>query len=394
MLDTLNPPVSDPLFGIISQYQADPRPGKLDLVVGVYRDESGVTPTLEAVKKAERELAAEGASKAYRGLSGNLAFNDGIARILLGNSTNLLSRQATLQTIGGTGALRVLAEFIATASPGATVWSSNPGYVNHRPIVESAGLTMRTYRWQLTNGKFDIQAFLDDLSNAHTGDVVLVHGCCHNPSGIDLTNEDWKVLSDFCAKHGLVPWIDMAYQGLSKGLNEDATGLRHMAEINETVLIASSCSKNMGLYCERTGAACILSKNTTALPHVTGTLQNIVRPLYSMPADHGAAIAVKLFADPRQWHKELATMRTRIRHLRDALALELEHLEAPTTLLDVRLHNGMFSTLPLTPEAMLQLRSEFGIYGSDSGRINVAGLTKAQIPYLANALTTVSKSKS
>lgn len=382
-------PAPDPLWSLNTAFRQDPRTDKIDLVVGVYRDETGITPSLKAVQAAERELAAEGASKAYRSLAGNIGFNAGMARLLFADAPSRLTRQHTMQTIGATGALRLLAELVARANPEATVWSTNPAYVNHKPLMEAAGLRVANYRWREREERFDLDAMLDDLAGARAGDVVLLHGCCHNPTGIDMPLEGWMAVAERCAGAGLIPLVDIAYQGFGTGLDEDAGGLRLLVDRLETVLVSASCSKNMGLYCERVGTASVVTAGTAQLRAVAGTLEQIARANYSMPAEHGAAIAAKLLADPRPWHAELDGMRMRVVHLRHRLSEALERHNLPRALADLRRHKGMFSQLPLDRGAMVRLREDFAIYGTESGRINVAGLQDAEVERVATALALV-----
>lgn len=392
MLASLATVAPDPLWGLTAAFRADPRPDKVDLVVGVYRDDAGQTPVMSAVKTAEERLAAAGASKAYRGLAGNTEFNAALATLLLGNDAGRLVRQHTMQTVGGTGALRLLADFIAVASPGARVWVSDPGYVNHVPIMRAAGLAVDRYRWRADGGVLDADAMFADLWAARAGDVVLLHGCCHNPTGIDMDIEVWQSVAERCAKQGLIALVDMAYLGLADGLEQDAAGLRLMADALDTVLVAASCSKSMGLYCERTGAAMVIGKNRAALQPVGGVLERITRSNYSMPPDHGAAIVAAILGDAALtacWRDELEHMRQRIvgnrRRLDDALA----SLGASVALQNLSRHKGMFSMLPLDANAMERLRTDHAIYGTQGGRINIAGLAPAQIDRVAGALVAV-----
>lgn len=392
MLATLATVSPDPLWGLTAAFRADPRPDKVDLVVGVYRDETGQTPVMAAVKTAEERLAAMGVSKAYRGLAGNIDFNAGLATLLLGNDASRLARQYTMQTVGGTGALRLLADFIAVASPGARVWVSDPGYVNHVPIMRAAGLAVERYRWRAEGGELDADAVLADLRTARAGDIVLLHGCCHNPTGIDMDINVWQAVAECCAKQGLIPLVDMAYLGLADGLEPDTRGLRLLVDALDTVLVAASCSKSMGLYCERTGAAMVVGKSRAALQPVGGVLERITRSNYSMPPDHGAAIVATMLADATLtacWRDELEHMRQRIVANRRRLDDALISLGAPTALQNLSRHKGMFSMLPLDAEAMERLRADHAIYGTQNGRINIAGLTLGQIDRVAGALVAV-----
>lgn len=385
----------DSLFELTHHFRADPRPQKLDLVLGVYRDDHGQTPVMEAVYQAELQLAKERHSKAYRALSGHAEFNTGMVSLLLGNAAPRQRDVAVIQTVGGTGALRVLADVIAASSAegtsAVTVWSSDPGYVNHGPICEGAGLAVKPYRLRSKGGMVDIDPLLEDLAAARSGDVVLLHGCCHNPTGLDMDLEAWAHMANVCERRGLIPFVDMAYQGFGLGLEEDAAGLRLLVDRLETVLVAASCSKNMGLYRERTGAALVITPAAQDVQRASALMENIARASYSMPPDHGAAVGALVFQQNDLWRTELEIMRQRVVRLRHQLADALQHLGAPEPLLEVRHHRGMFSVLPLTTHQMQFLRQDYAVYGTDGGRINVAGLTEAAVPYLANALVQASQ---
>ncbi|MBT2489883.1 aspartate/tyrosine/aromatic aminotransferase [Streptomyces sp. ISL-96] len=391
MLELLSPPPTDPLFALVAELGAVARPERLDLLVGVYRDQTGTTPVMAAVREAELRLAERGASKEYRGLSGNQAFNRAMTSTVLG-SEDLISRATAIQTVAGTGALNLLAEFVHRTAPGATVWISDPSYVNHRPILESAGLTVRTYRYLDADGRPDQAGLLRDLSEARRNDVVLIQGCCHNPTGVDLTPEAWDTLAGLAAHHGWVPFVDLAYHGLGDGLEADLEPTRTMASRVEEMLIAVSCSKNFGLYSERTGCAIVLGPSQRALRHVESTLQNVARVLYSMPPEHGAAIVTTILDDPglyATWRTELDAMRTRINANRADLVAHLGSLGCDRPAEILAQQKGMFSMLPLTPDQMLRLREDFAVYGTGSGRINIAGISAHRIPYLANSIAAV-----
>ncbi|GGL13498.1 amino acid aminotransferase [Deinococcus radiotolerans] len=390
MFSDLRPLPLDPLWALQNAHRDDPRPHKLNLGIGIYRDAHGHTPVLNAVQHAERALADAAPSKVYRPLSGNADLNAAMTRLLLGNHTPTLERAVTVQTVGGTGALRTLADLIASANPEATIWTSNPGYANHHPLMRAAGLLTAEYPWQDDGtGQTDLQPILGALGHAQPGDILLVQGCCHNPTGIDLSQESWHALARYCHEHGLIPLIDMAYQGLGQGLTEDAQGLRIMTRHLGTVLIAASCSKNMGLYCERTGTATVLTPHPAELPDVLSVLEGIARRTYSMPPEHGAAIATNLLNNPAPWHHELTAMRDRIRTVRAALGAALRAANAPQDLLSIEQHQGMFSLLPLTPDQMDTLQRDHAIYGTREGRINIAGIPDDAITRLAQALVAV-----
>lgn len=390
MLNQLPLLAGDPLWELLSLFNQDGREEKIDLVVGVYRDETGTTPVMPVVQEAEIELARLAQSKCYRELSGNLKFNDQVAKFLLGESHDL-ARQCTIQTVGGTGALRLLADFIARLSPGSVVWNTSPGYINHNPIMESAGLAVKPFRWQQKEGELDIQACLADLEDAGEGDILLLHGCCHNPTGIDPTFEQWQQFADLCKQKGIVPLIDMAYQGFSGTPDEDAAGLRLFVDQLDLVLVAASCSKNMGLYCERTGAAMVVAPDPEQLDSIRTLLETITRANYSMPPEHGAAIANRVFDNPELWLAGLSEYRERIKSTRRELGSLLNDFDAPPELQVVSKQNGMFSMLPLSKEQMSLLREKYAIYGVPNGRINIAGLKQSQIKTLAEALVGVTR---
>ncbi|GGR93688.1 amino acid aminotransferase [Deinococcus sedimenti] len=390
MFSDLRPLPLDPLWALQNAFRDDPRPDKLNLGIGIYRDHLGQTPVLRSVQRAEEQRAATAPSKIYRPLSGNADFNAGMTRLLLGALSPALPRAVTVQTVGGTGALRTLADLIASAHPDATVWISDPGYANHHPLMRAAGLMTAEYPWQPDGQSVAVTPLLQALSAARSGDVVLVQGCCHNPTGTDLSADGWRALTSFCTERGLIPLIDMAYQGLGQGLDEDARGLRLMVDHAPTVLIAASCSKNMGLYCERTGTATVLVADASEKAAVLSVLEGIARRTYSMPPEHGAAVAAALLNDPAEWHEDLRVMRDRIGHVRQVLTDTLCNLGAPTALQAIRHHRGMFTLLPLRPEDMRRLQRDHGIYGTHEGRINVAGIPDHAVRPLAQALIATS----
>lgn len=392
MLARLITPAPDPLWGLMAACRADPRPDKLELIVGVYRDDEGRTPVLDCVRAAEAELAAEGASKAYRPPMGDAAFTEAMARLILGDPPSRLSRQTTIQTVGGTGALRLLADFIALAAPRATVWLTTPGYVHHRPLMRVAGLEVASWRWRERQGRLDLDLALDDLALARKGDVVLLHGACHNPTGVDPTARQWTEIARLCDRKGLIPLVDMAYQGFGKGLEQDAQGVRTLVDLLDTVLIAASCSKNMGLYCERVGAAAVVGRDGAGLEAAAGVLAQIAGQSCFMAPQHGAAVAARLLGRRDAWEAELAEMRGLVRAKRRSLANALGRAGAPEVFQALRSHKGLFSRLPLSEAAMERLRVEHGVYGAADGRINIAGVAPAQMERLAYAVAAVSVS--
>ncbi|WP_274563973.1 aromatic amino acid transaminase [Streptomyces spiramyceticus] len=391
MFELLPPPPADPLWDLAAEFGTDTRPERLNLVLGVYRDHTGVTPVMAAVREAEIRLAERSASKEYRGLSGNAAFNRAMLSMVLG-ATGGAGRAAAVQTVAGTGALRLLADLVRRTRPGATVWISDPAYVNHRPILEAAGLTVRTYSWLDAEGCSDTAGMLRDLRDARRDDVVLLQGCCHNPSGVELSFEAWEALAELAEHNGWVPFIDLAYHGLGDGLEADLRATRMLAMRVPEMLIAVSCSKNFGLYSDRTGCAVVLGPSGQALRHAETSLQNIARTLYSMPPEHGAAVVTTILEDEglrAMWRSELDVMRGRITANRADLVAHLDGLGCADQARPLSRQKGMFSTLPLTPDQMRELREEFAIYGTASGRINIAGISAHRIPYLARGIAAV-----
>lgn len=380
MLELLAAPPVDPLWDLSAEFAADPRPERLDLVLGVYRDHTGATPVMAAVKEAEMRLAERAVSKEYRGLSGNTAFNRAMLSMVLGTEART-ARATAVQTVAGTGALRLLADLVRQTRPGTTVWISDPAYVNHRPILEGAGLTVRTY------GHAD--GMVDDLRAARRGDVVLLQGCCHNPTGTDPDAETWEELAGLAEANGWVPFVDLAYHGLGDGLDADLWATRMLADRLPEVLIAVSCSKNFGLYSDRTGCAIVLGPSRQTLRHVETALQNAARVMYSMPPDHGAAVVATVLEDAglrATWRAELDGMRGRIAANRADLVEHLTALGCPEVAESLRRQKGMFSMLPLTPEQMRRMRGRSGIYGTNAGRINIAGVCAHRIPFLAQGI--------
>ncbi|WP_156724823.1 amino acid aminotransferase [Streptomyces apocyni] len=391
MLELLPVPPADPLWDLAAAYATDTRPDRLNLVVGVYRDHTGATPVMAAVREAEIRLAERSVSKEYRGLSGNLAFNQAMVSSVLG-VTGLTDRAAAVQTVAGTGALRLLADLVRQTRPGATVWISDPAYVNHRPILEAAGLTVRTYTWLDAEGRSDPAGMLQDLQRAERDDVVLLQGCCHNPSGVDLSFDAWQALAGLAERDGWVPFIDLAYHGLGDGLEADLRATRMLATRVPEMLISVSCSKNFGLYSDRTGCAIVLSPSHRTLTHVETALQNIARTLYSMPPEHGAAVVTTILEDAElraTWRAELDAMRGRISANRADLVAHLSGLGHTVHAETISRQKGMFSTLPLSPGQMRELREQFAIYGTASGRVNIAGIAAPRIPYLAQGIAAV-----
>ncbi|HEY1889408.1 MAG TPA: amino acid aminotransferase [Steroidobacteraceae bacterium] len=388
-LDRLSP---DPILGVMAAFRADPDPRKVDLGVGVYRDDAGETPVLKAVREAEQDLLAKQTTKTYVAAVGNAGFNEAMERLVLGQEHAALAsrRLRTIQAPGGCGALRLGAELIRAASPDAVVHVSTPTWANHVPLLSNCGLRLEHYPYfDPATGGVAFDAMLAALDRLPARSVVLLHASCHNPTGADLEDEQWRELLALVRRRSLLPFIDMAYQGLGRGMAEDAYGPRlFCAELPE-VLVAVSCSKNFGLYRERTGALHVLSATPTAAEAAISQLMRIARGLYSMPPDHGAAIAHAILTDGRlrkSWESEVEAMRLRIQRLR---AAALQQLAAACPGKDfgyIARQRGMFSYLGVDGEAVRELRDRHHIYMMDDGRINIAGLRLDNVGYFAEAV--------
>lgn len=375
----------DALLAIIGMFAADPRPGKIDLGVGVYKDEAGRTPVFAAVKAAEERLIAGQQTKAYVGPEGDIGFFRALVPLVFGADAPV-ERIAGLQTTGGTGALRMGAELIARAKPDARVHAGAPTWANHPPIVAAARLTLARHRHcDTATQSLCIDDILAALATAPAGDAVLLHGCCHNPTGIDLAPDHWEAVARLCGERGLLPFIDLAYQGLGDGMEADAAGVRIMARHCPEMLVAYSCDKNFGLYRERVGALFLLARNADEASLAQSNMLSLARANWSMPPDHGAAVtriileSVELAA---LWRAELEEMRVRIVAMREGLAALDPALDFLTA------QKGMFSTLDLTPEQIRRLREDHAVYTAGA-RINIAGLVPSNLAAFARALSAV-----
>ena len=392
MFEHLKTLPQDPILGLMKTFREDPRTDKVDLGVGVYRDEAGATPIMAAVQNAQQRLLESETTKAYIGPAGAEGFNRLIGQLLLGGNhpAQKDGRVNVVQTPGGCGALRMAAEFLKLCKPDTTVWVSNPTWANHIPLLGGADLTIREYPYlDKASLSVDFDAMMSRLEQAKAGDVVLLHGCCHNPSGADLDADQWAAITDLVERKGLLPFIDIAYQGLGEGLDRDAQGVRLMAERLPEVIVASSCSKNFGLYRERTGALMLIAANAQQGQAATSQLLSAIRSHYSMPPSHGAAVVEMILDTPelmQQWQHELAAMCSRILALRAAFSQAL----APAGDFSfIERQRGMFSFLGISPQQVQILREEFGIYMLDSSRINIAGLSATTLPPVATALQEV-----
>tara|TARA_B100001093_G_C26826511_1_gene1014273 strand:- start:867 stop:2066 length:1200 start_codon:yes stop_codon:yes gene_type:complete len=383
---------ADAILGLIAEYKNDSRPEKIDLGVGVYRNSEGNTPVLKTVKQAEQILVKNQNSKVYIGTAGAADFNFAIQKLIFGNS-NLDDRMITIQAPGGSGSLRVAAELILRASPSSSVWVSDPTWANHIPLLSSAGINLKSYPYynsQKHEIKFD--EMLDKIGKAPPGDIVLLHACCHNPTGLDLTKDQWHLLTDIIIKRDLIPFIDIAYQGFADGLDEDVYGLRHMASLVPEMIVASSCSKNFGLYRDRVGTLSVLVKDKASKKIINSQVNNVVRTIYSVPPDHGAAVVSLILNDDKlrqEWISELNEMRERLKNMRIMLNEILVSKASEYDFSHLVRATGMFCFLGITENQVERLKQNFGIYMVNSSRINIAGITPKNIDYLANAIIKV-----
>jgi aspartate aminotransferase len=394
MLQALRQLPADPILGISAACRADPNPDKVDLAVGIYMNEQGVCPVFEAVQLAQRALVDQEVTKAYLPAAGDEQFNAGIQRLVLGEASPALlaGRVSSIQTPGGCGALRIGAEIIHAAAPGARVWVSEPTWPVHIPLLGSVGLEFRNYRYyEADSHGVNFDGMVEDLKQARAGDVVLLHGCCHNPSGADLTLAQWAVIADLAEQHGFTPFVDLAYQGLGDGLDEDAAGLRLLVSRLPEVLVAASCSKNLGLYRERTGAAIFVCRDATNASAILSHAMAAARRVYSMPPAHGALLAGRVLTDARLgelWRAELQSMCARINSVRSSLRRALE-ASCGGDYAFIEREKGMFSFLGLTAEQAQRLRREYSVYMLDSSRISVAGINARNLDYIAQSVAQV-----
>jgi aspartate aminotransferase len=394
MLDSLERLPADPILGLAAACRADANPDKVDLTVGIYMNEDGVCPVFDAVSLAQVSLAEQETTKAYMAPAGDDAFNAGMKKLILGDGSSALSdrRVGSVQTPGGCGALRIGAEIIQAAAPGTRVWVSDPTWPVHIPLLGSVGLKLETYRYyNPVSHSVNFEGMVADLKKANRGEIVLLHGCCHNPSGADLSLAQWDVIARMAEQQGFVPFVDIAYQGLGDGLDEDAAGLRVLVERLPEVMVAASCSKNMGLYRERTGIALFVCQTQANAEAVVSQGLVAARRVYSMPPAHGAIIAGRILQDAalkQLWQAELHQMCLRINGLRINLQ---EKLSASTgqDFSFIEREKGMFSFLGLSEQQAIRLRQEYGVYMLNSSRINVAGVNNRNIDYLANAIAAV-----
>ena len=385
----------DPILGLSAAFRADTNPNKIDLGVGVYKDEQGNTPIVGAVAQAQARLLESETSKPYITPQGVQGYIDGMLELLLGkgNPAVLANRVAAVQAPGGCGALRILAELLKRCNDNAKVWVSDPTWANHIPLIGNAGLALDTYPYfDKATASIRFDAMLDTLKTIPKGDVVLLHACCHNPTGADLTQDQWRQVAEVAQQQGWLPFIDSAYLGFGDDLETDAFGMRLMVESVPEVIIAASCSKNFGLYRERVGLAVMVTENSAQTPIVQSQIQAIARGIYSMPPSYGGALVDIILHDDAlkaSWVAEVDEMRNRMRDLRALLVTKMAENGAPKDFSFVNDQKGMFSFLCITPEQVQAVRAEHSVYFVDSSRVNIAGINLSNVDALSKALVSV-----
>jgi len=395
MFESISAAPADPILGLADLFRADDRPHKINLGIGVYKDETGKTPVLTSVKKAEQYLLENETTKNYLSIDGLPDFARCTQALLFGNDSPLIAagRACTAQTPGGTGALRVAADFLATQTSVKRVWVSNPSWPNHKNVFNAAGLEVCEYQYyDAANHTLDFDGMLAALQQAQAGDVVLFHGCCHNPTGIDPTREQWQQLAALSQEKGWLPLFDFAYQGFARGLDEDAEGLRIFAAAHQELLVASSYSKNFGLYNERVGALTLVAASSDAAKTAFSQVKYSIRANYSNPPSHGAAVVATILSNEALrtiWVQELTDMRQRIQRMRQLFVNTLAEKGARQDFSFIIKQNGMFSFSGLTKDQVVRLRDEFGVYAVSSGRVNVAGMTPDNMSALCEAIVAV-----
>ena len=395
----LQPAPPDSILGLAEAFRADSRPGKISLASGVYVDESGITPVLQTVTEAEQRILDAQTTKLYKPIVGDPAYTGAVRDLLFGPDHPLLAagRVQTLHAPGGTGALRVAADLLHRLRPEATVWLSTPTWPNHPQVFSAAGLPTRAYSYlHPTNGGLDLAALLGSLVDATAGDVVVLHGCCHNPSGVDPTPEQWLELAAVLADRHLLPLVDFAYQGFGDGLREDAAGLLAVAAASPELLVASSFSKNFALYAERVGALSIVAADARQAEVAMSHAKVVVRTLYSNPPAHGGEVVATILLDTAlraRWEAEVAGMRDRINGNRQRFVEGLRAAAVPFDPTPLLRQRGMFSLLEMTTDQVTRLREESAIYLVGAGRVNVAGLTDANLEPVCTAIAAVMRGR-
>ena len=385
----------DPILGLIAAHAADPRPDKIDLGVGVYRDENGDTPILDCVVKAEKQLLATQTTKTYLGPPGVVGFNQATREMLLGKDSEAINqgRVLTVQTPGGTGALRIAADLIKRTNPTSEIWASDPTWANHTALFPGAGVAMHSYPYfDAQNSDLRFDEMIAALESRGPGDVVLFHACCHNPCGVSPNPEQWRSIAQLTAERGFTPLVDIAYMGFEKGIEEDCLSVRLFAEYCPEIIIASSCSKNFAMYRERVGALTVITHDSQRAAAVESVIHNITRQNYSMPPAHGpAVIDIILHSDEltAQWVEEVAGMRNRINGLRKTLSDKISAYGIERDFSFLQRQSGMFSFLGLSVEQVQRLRDDYGIYMVNSSRVNIASFNQGNMDHFIESLAAV-----
>jgi aspartate/tyrosine/aromatic aminotransferase len=395
MFQTMEMAPPDAILGLTEAFKKDTNPNKINLSVGVYQDSSGKTPILDVVKQAETRLLEEELNKSYLGIDGLPAYGVQVRAMLFGENHPLVkaNRAVTAQTPGGTGALRVAADFLKQKVGAGRIWCSKPTWANHPSVFKAAGLDVATYPYLDDNGTgLDFEAMMSAVKEIPAGDVICLHACCHNPTGVDPSVNQWREIGEALQRQGVLPLVDFAYQGFAEGLDEDASGLRMLAELCPEMLICSSFSKNFGLYGERVGAMTAVADSQGTAKVVLSHVKICIRTNYSNPPKHGGAIVATVLSDPElraKWVVELAEMRERIRNMRKLFVDTLKAKGVEQDFSFIPQQRGMFSFSGLTPVHVDALRNRYSIYIVGSGRINVAGMTEANMDTLCDAIKAV-----
>lgn len=396
MFESLSLAPPDAILGLGEAFKKDPNPQKINLSVGVFKDAAGNTPVLACVKEAEKRLLEGEKTKNYLSIEGLADYGKLVRELLFGTGHEILSsnRAVTAQVPGGTGGLRVAADFLGSKFPGKKVWLSQPTWPNHPNIFKAAGLAVDTYPYIDAAGQgLDFEKMIAAIEKMSPGDVICLHACCHNPTGVDPTPEQWKKIGDLVTERQLLPLVDFAYQGFGDGLREDARGLLELARPGQELLVCSSFSKNFGLYSERVGALTLVAKDTNAAEAALSHIRTAIRVNYSNPPQHGAAVVATVLSDPQlrqQWEDELAAMRKRIHEMRELFVAEMKKRGAKRDFSFLAKQKGMFSYSGLTPVQVDELKNKYAIYIVVSGgRINVAGMTPDNMNALCDAICAV-----
>jgi aspartate aminotransferase len=385
----------DPIMGLEEAFKRDPNPEKISLAVGVYKDAAGNTPVLRVVKRAEQLLLSEETSKGYLGMAGSPEYISVVQALVFGAGHPVVTgrRAVTVQTPGGTGALRIAAELVKKVRPGARVWLSQPTWPNHAAIMQAAGLQVETYPYfAAATNSLAFDAMRSALDGLPEGDVVVLHGGCHNPTGVDPSPAQWEAIAQVVATRRLLPLVDFAYQGFAEGIIEDAAGVRTLSDRLEEMLVTTSCSKNFGLYGERVGALTLVAGSSSAADAALSQIKSVIRANYSNPPSHGAKIVAAVLRSSElrdEWDIEVAEMRDRIHHMRRRFVQELASRGGKRDFSFIERQHGMFSFTGLTKEQVRTLRERHAVYIVDSGRINVAGMNEQNLPRLCDAIAGV-----